>query len=133
MPKKPYDKQRSKQMCQEMPRQDNSKRRMAWLPGGSSLPVPEFCEAPVTLTMLNHECFYYLQQDIRNSWESFSSPHYSGSGKLCRLKPVFMQMTPGDQDSDTNSEMLIYHWYVENAIPHLKDPEILLKDPRTHH
>lgn len=34
---------------------------------------------------------------------------------------------PGDQDSDTNSEMLIYHWYVENAIPHLKDPEIQLK------
>ena len=43
-----------------------------------------------------------------------------------------MKMTPRDQDSDTNSEMLLYQWYVENAIPHLQDPEILLKDPRTY-
>ena len=50
-------------MCQGTPRQDNSKRRVAWLPGDSLLSVPEFCEAPATLTMLTHECFYYLQQD----------------------------------------------------------------------
>ena len=40
-------------------------------------------------------------------------------------------MSPRDRDSDAYSEMPVYQWYVENVVPHLQDPEILLKYPRT--
>lgn len=46
---------------------------------------------------------------------------------------LFIQMTPGDRDSDAHSEVLVYQRYVKNVAPPLQDPEILLKYPCAHH
>lgn len=96
------------------------------------LPAAEFCETPRILTVLAQVSVYCLQQDARNSWERSSGPNCSGWGKssLLRIKYAVNQMSPRDRDSDAYSEMLVYQWYVENVVPHLQDPEILLKYPR---